>query len=674
MIPSSTFRLGFYAAAVAMLLALTGIFGKLDERQVIAGVITLSMVLLAILLCGAGFVTAARVREHGMMAMIVNGIVGSLVVGAGLALVMVIENTIDLTFVFAELKTDPVTPVLTFGQPLANGILLLLGLSALAGAVSGGLLSLSADVRRVILLSLALTASIGLLEAQIITIITLPDALALALVLGVGYVAAMRQMDRPALMRLMIGAGIGAAAGLGLGLLANSNIFGVAARLLYPAGIIPQVVIFALVGAMGAAVAAAARNIHSGTLFVIGLLLGVGILNWQGTMSWLATLLIFALFTALFWLTPRLTTESASRFEAQPRPERQVNQRYALFAVLLVMLVAPLFLGQYITSIFDLVGLYIIMGIGLNIAVGYTGLLVLGFVAFFALGAYTVGTLTTPSLLTCGGLLPADIARADIPTICTGVMTFWQAWPFAILVSMLAGLVLGIPVLRLRGDYLAIVTLGFGEIIRLITLSSDFRPIFGGAQGIGNIPVPVVDLTFLNPAWRFELGSALNIYYLILFGIVITAFVAYRLGSTRLGRAWRAIRADEDVARAMGINLTRAKLLSFAVGAGFAGLGGAIFGSWLQGIFPNSFTVLVSINVLALIIIGGLGSIPGVVLGAIILVGLPEILRELQDYRLLAFGVLLVVVMLARPEGLIPPPVRRLSEQVDDPTPQQGRA
>ncbi|MBN8593834.1 MAG: hypothetical protein J0M33_18910 [Anaerolineae bacterium] len=674
MIASSTFRQGSYAAAVAILLALTGVFGKLDERQVVTGAITLSMVLLAIMLCGAGLMTASRVKERGIVAMLFNGILGSLIVGAGLALVMLVENAIDLTFVFAELKTDPITPVLTFGQTLSSGIILLLVLSALAGAISGALLSIPSEARQIILLSLALTASVGLLEAQIKSINTLPDALAVVGVLGTGYLVAINQMQRSSLVRLGLGLGIGAIVGIVLGLIANGGGFGTGSRLLSAPGILSQVIVFALIGGMGSAVAATQRNIHNGTLFVVGFLLSIGVLNWQNSMNWIATLLILIVFATLFWLMPRLTAEASSRFETQPRPERQVNQRFSLLIVLLVMLVAPLFLGQYITSIFDLVGLYIIMGIGLNIAVGYTGLLVLGFVAFFALGAYTVGTLTTPSLLTCGGILPADIARADIPTICTGVMTFWQAWPIAVIVSMLAGVVLGIPVLRLRGDYLAIVTLGFGEIIRLITLSGDFKPIFGGAQGIGNIPVPVVDLTFLNPAWRFELGSAFNIYYLILFGIVITAFVAYRLGSTRLGRAWRAIRADEDVARAMGINLTRAKLLSFAVGAGFAGLGGAIFGSWLQGIFPNSFTVLVSINVLALIIIGGLGSIPGVMLGAVILVGLPEILRELQDYRLLAFGVLLVVVMLARPEGLIPPPVRRLSEQVDSATPQQGKA
>jgi branched-chain amino acid transport system permease protein len=245
-------------------------------------------------------------------------------------------------------------------------------------------------------------------------------------------------------------------------------------------------------------------------------------------------------------------------------------------------------------------------------------------------------------------------------------MTFWQAWPFSILVAGLAGVLLGIPVLRLRGDYLAIVTLGFGEIIRLIALSNEFKPLFGAAQGISNIPGPVIDLTAINASWHFELGNALNIYYVIFASVIVVAFIAIRLAGTRLGRAWRSMRADEDVAQAMGINLVRTKLLAFAIGAAFAGLGGAIFGSWLKGIFPNSFTLDVSINVLSLIIIGGLGSIPGVVLGALILIGLPEVLRELQDYRLLAFGILLVVTMVAKPEGLIPPPIRRLAEYAED--------
>jgi branched-chain amino acid transport system permease protein len=234
------------------------------------------------------------------------------------------------------------------------------------------------------------------------------------------------------------------------------------------------------------------------------------------------------------------------------------------------------------------------------------------------------------------------------------------------------GIVLGVPVLRLRGDYLAIVTLGFGEIIRLIVRYDDFKSVFGAAQGIPNIPRPEIDLTMLNPAWRISFTGEVGIYYLILIAIVIAAVVASRLVQSRIGRSWRAMRADEDVAQMSGVNITRAKLLAFGIGASFAGLGGAISAVRLYGSYPDSFTILVSINVLCIIIIGGLGSAPGVILGALILVGMPEILRELADYRLLAFGALLVAAMLVRPQGLVPPKPARLSEQLREPTPAGG--
>jgi branched-chain amino acid transport system permease protein len=246
------------------------------------------------------------------------------------------------------------------------------------------------------------------------------------------------------------------------------------------------------------------------------------------------------------------------------------------------------------------------------------------------------------------------------------VTTFWVAWPFCVLFSALTGMLLGIPVLRLRGDYLAIVTLGFGEIIHRIILSNDFRPILGGAQGITPIPTPVVNLTALNPEWHVQLNNSVSIYYLFLISVGFAAFVVLRLVNTRTGRAWRAIRADENVARAMGIPLVRYKLMAFGISSAFAGLGGAAFAASVQGIFPNSFTLLVSINVLCLIIIGGMGSVSGVIVGALILIGLPELLRELDAYRLLAFGALLVTVMLVRPEGLLPPSPPRLSEDIKD--------
>jgi branched-chain amino acid transport system permease protein len=305
--------------------------------------------------------------------------------------------------------------------------------------------------------------------------------------------------------------------------------------------------------------------------------------------------------------------------------------------------------------------------------VGYAGLLDLGYVASFAIGAYTVGLLTTPSIVTTGCLPLNEVETYRYFELCEntswlqgwggiGIFNFWIALPFSILFSALTGMMLGVPVLGLRGDYLAIVTLGFGEITNSLIGGNSTENIFGGARGISNIPVPEINLTFLNDDWYFRLSDSVSIYYLYLACILITAFVVFRLSKARLGRAWRAMRADEDVAEATGIHLIRTKLLAFGISSAFAGMGGAIFGAELRGISPNSFTLLVSVNVLSIILIGGLGSIPGVVVGSFVLIGLPEVLRELQDYRLLVFGVLLVIVMLLKPEGLLPPSTPEFDE------------
>jgi len=204
----------------------------------------------------------------------------------------------------------------------------------------------------------------------------------------------------------------------------------------------------------------------------------------------------------------------------------------------------------------------------------------------------------------------------------------------------------------MRGDYLAIVTLGFGEIVRLLVLSDWLRPWLGGTQGIQLIAHPVIG--------PLDFGSQQMLYYVILVGIAIAAFIAIRLKDSRLGRSWMALREDEDVAKAMGINHVTTKLLAFASGAFFAGLGGTLFAAKLSSAYPQSFQFLVSINVLSLIIIGGMGSIPGVLVGGLVLMGLPEILREFAEYRYLVYGALLVAMMLTRPEGLWPEARRRL--------------
>jgi branched-chain amino acid transport system permease protein len=271
----------------------------------------------------------------------------------------------------------------------------------------------------------------------------------------------------------------------------------------------------------------------------------------------------------------------------------------------------------------------------LNIVVGFAGLLDLGYVAFYAIGAYTMGVFTT-----AGGEL-----------VWAAGWNFWQALPVAVAMATLAGIVLGIPVLGMRGDYLAIVTLGFGEIIRILALSDFLKPYIGGSQGIVSIPPAQIG--------AFAFNNSQKLYYLIVVGILIALFIARRLRDSRIGRSWKALREDEDVAQAMGINLVLTKLLAFATGAAFSGLSGAILASKLGTIYPHSFALLISINVLSVVIVGGLGSIPGVFVGSLILVGLPELLREFAEYRLWIYGALLVVMMQTRPEGFWPEATHR---------------
>jgi branched-chain amino acid transport system permease protein len=306
----------------------------------------------------------------------------------------------------------------------------------------------------------------------------------------------------------------------------------------------------------------------------------------------------------------------------------------------LVLLVLPQVLGLFLSEVMTIVGLYILLGLGLNIVVGFAGLLDLGYVAFFAIGSYTVAILTSPEL----GFFDWN---------------FWQALPLAVLFGVIAGVILGVPVLKMRGDYLAIATLGFGEIIRILVLSDFLRPWLGGAQGIGKIPKAEIA--------GFEFATPQEIYYLILVGCVLVGFVSWRLRDSRLGRAWMAVREDEDVAQAMGINLVSTKLLAFATGAGFSALSGAIFATKLGSVYPHSFNVMISINILCVIIVGGMGSMPGVAVGALALVGLPELLREFADYRLLVYGAALMAMMLLRPEGLWPEATRQreLHEEED---------
>ncbi|MGI8999634.1 MAG: branched-chain amino acid ABC transporter permease [Candidatus Limnocylindria bacterium] len=354
-----------------------------------------------------------------------------------------------------------------------------------------------------------------------------------------------------------------------------------------------------------------------------------------GALTIPGALTITVVASGLVWL--RRASRSPVRAQlgriGKPRDRRASLILYAVVAVALLAL--PQLAGRFPSDVIGTAGLYILLGLGLNIVVGYAGLLDLGYVAFFAIGSYCVALLTSPQ-----SFLALEL-------------NFWLILPLVIVIAAVAGVVIGAPVLRLRGDYLAIVTLGFGEIVRLLFLSDWLSEWTNAGQGILGIPGPAL------PGLDFPTRAPEDMYYPILAACVLGAVVAYRLAHSRVGRAWNAMREDESVAEATGINTTNYKLLAFSLGAVFGCLSGALFATKIGSIFPHSFEILVSITALAVIILGGMGSIPGVIVGAFVLVGLPQFLREFDEYRLLVYGAVLVAMMLLRPEGLVPSATRR---------------
>lgn len=292
-----------------------------------------------------------------------------------------------------------------------------------------------------------------------------------------------------------------------------------------------------------------------------------------------------------------------------------------------ILLILPRTWGGYWNYVFGTVGIYIILGLGLNIITGWAGQLVIGYVAFFAIGAYTFALLTAPE--------PHHL-----------MWNFWIALGLGVLAAAIAGLLIGLPILNLRGDYLAIVTLGFAEIIRILLKSDLMTAYTAGPRGIRDIAGPsLFGKSFI---------SDVDFMYLIIVAVLVVTFLANRLKNSRTGKAWFAINLDETVARATGVNAFTSKLLALSISAAMAGLAGALFASRNQFTGPDDHALMVSINVLCLVIVGGIGNIPGVFLGAFALKGLPEILREAENFRLLIFGVLLIVMMRLRPEGFLP--------------------
>ncbi len=527
--------IGLAFGAGAVHLAVVGVLLMLHQRGIVVDALTLGQAVLLLIAGGAGAMAARPLA----------GLIAGAAAGVPIAVLTAVMAVVPLQSIFIALSSDLFT-MLTLGQDLAAGIVVLIG-----GAAAAGLLGAAWRVS-------------------------------------------------PAVIRRAIGPGAIAVV-----------VAGVFQELI-------QLMLQQYEGPVGEF-----RDF---------------IYTWEG-LSPQGAITIFIIVALASEVAGSIWRRRAARIEMRDhRRERMVWAGCALLALVLL----PALAGSYVGQVLMLVGLYILMGMGLNLEVGLAGLLDLGFVAFFAVGAYTTALLT------------ADSSHA------LAHLTYWGAMPIAVLLSIVVGVLFGLPVLGVRGDYLAVATMGLGEIVRVIVQSDFAAPLLGGAQGILQIPKPVLG--------NFVLGSPVSLFYLTLVASAAAAFVAWRLENSRLGRAWMALRDDEDVAQALGINLVRSKLLAYGLGAAFAGLAGSIFATMLTSVYPSSFQLLISINVLALIIVGGMGSLPGVVLGSIALIGLPELLREFGEYRYLFYGAVLIVMMRLRPEGLWPSDVRQRELHAADET------
>jgi len=346
------------------------------------------------------------------------------------------------------------------------------------------------------------------------------------------------------------------------------------------------------------------------------------IIEWRfKNMVWIG---VISFFLAIIWQKFMYRQSSENKPTILPNKVfKKQNWMLICISFILFTLMFPHFVSTYQVNIITTALIYVVLGLGLNIVVGLAGLLDLGYVAFYAVGAYSYALINYHFQI-----------------------SFWILLPFCALLSATFGVVLGFPVLRLRGDYLAIVTLGFGEIIRLVL--ENWNEFSFGPSGIANIPRP----PFLGMESNIQTASIL-MYYLMIIMVIFTIFMVNRLQHSRIGRAWLALREDEIACQAMGIDRTKTKLLAFALGATWAGLMGAVFAAKTTFINPACFTFLESAIILSIVVLGGMGSILGVILAAFILILLPEYLRAFSDYRMLIFGASMVLMMVFRPQGLI---------------------
>ncbi|MGH2674930.1 MAG: branched-chain amino acid ABC transporter permease [Actinomycetota bacterium] len=636
-------RSGLLGGLIVVYMAAVGLIGRFNETNVITGVLTLGPAFFLLTMLFAGYLASRDRRVEGVAVplgtgdRLLAGLVGGAVTGVIVGGFVLLFNAIDVRDMFVSLSPVLLGDILTFGQEPAMGALLQVGVAVGLGALGASLRLLEARNRKVFIAALTTMLLVGVLERLLRVML---DSLGLETdwlyrrggltttgavsILVLGGAVSYLTTHREAILRRLAGERL------------KSDERG---------GALPATTQESL--ALGLGLASLGL---SGTLAAMGLL----------QVAFQPILLIVALALGLVAIGAAAVTIRKRSGGGARGTVKAGRAGIGLFAAVAgVFAIVPLIVGVFLSQALVTVGVYVLLGLGLNIVVGYAGLLDLGYVAFFAVGAYSTALLTSlqSSLVTegVGEFGSGSQIAAEQP-----FTTFWIALPVVIIVAVVAGVLIGAPVLRLRGDYLAIVTLGFGEIVRVIVRSDWAAPVLGGSQGIKQVQPPPPD--------ALDFGSPQNLFYLVLLFCLLAAYVSWRLQYSRVGRAWAAMREDEDVAEAMGISVVKYKLLAFAMGAAVGCLSGAFFAVNLSVITPDSFELLVSITVLAAIILGGIGSIPGVIVGSVVLVGLPEILRDFAEYRLLFYGAILVGIMIGRPEGLVPSARRRreLHERVEE--------
>ena len=598
-------RAGLLGALGFVFVATIGMVETFSTKNVIDPILSLGYTVLMAIAVWTGYrgaKAAAADREAGAGERILYGSAAGLIGGLGAALYVIWINTFVVREVLSNVSPRLIE-LLNLGGGMGSGITLAIVGGVVGGAV-GALLSLASPLmRRALIGSFLWVLIVGFLEVVISQILR---------ELHLGFIVGLAIPTVAALVHTRV---LRQGPALILGLLASVAVGVVAAINLESVGLSMTFLID----------------------FVYESRVGGRALTTPAAVA------VFVLAFVLVVVTEGPRTRARARVAAMDPEERQrwLFGAVAVFLGLGVFL--PMLLGSVVNELLATTGIFLLMGLGLNIVIGYAGLLDLGYVAFFAVGAYATAILTSP----------LSKVSFDWGFIATP-LNFWEAMPFVIVAAAIAGILVGTPVIRMRGDYLAIVTLGFGEIARILFLSDWLTGTTGGAQGVSRIPSIPLGFTEIKGT------DQQMIFYAVFFFVLIAAYISWRLQDSRTGRSWMAMREDEQVAETMGVNIVRAKLQAFVIGAIIASFSGALFAVKFGTIFPASFSLIVSITVLVVIIVGGMGNIPGVAVGALVMIGVlggrnsPGLLREFEGFKLLIYGGLLILMMLKRPEGLLP--------------------